>query len=293
MRTHGDDLRATTQRAPSLSGRPVRAWLFDIDGVLTDPESKRVGDVRILDEIVWRLGLGEPVGANTGRSLRFAEDRLLEPLEGRVLDVALLRNLFVVGDKGGAWLTYGEDGQRMRFLDKALVTEEVATLLADVKRLVEDRYSDNMFVDETKETMVTIEMNDGMKVDDFRPAQADAVLHLDALLKDRGLHEDFRVDPTRIAIDVERKTAGKALGARRILAMLEERGICPSEYIAFGDSPSDFDMAEELHRLGKRVQFVYVGGFGSLDGRDSGTFPVVYTQGLFDKGTVEFLQSYR
>src|SRR5690242_12367840 len=96
--------------------RPPAAWLFDVDGVLTDPELKRVTRPALYDELIARLRQGEPVGLNTGRSLAFI-DGVLGPLEERLADKRLLRSLVAIGEKGGAQITYDEDGMRTLHVD--------------------------------------------------------------------------------------------------------------------------------------------------------------------------------
>lgn len=76
------------------------AWLFDIDGVITHPEQKRVTEPRIIDEIIKRLQAGEPVALVTGRSLSWMIDRVVSPLEQKVNDKSLLTNFFGLGEKG-------------------------------------------------------------------------------------------------------------------------------------------------------------------------------------------------
>lgn len=283
---NGSTLESSTRQRLE---RPATAWLFDIDGVLTEPEQKVIRKKEILVELTRRLERGDPIGGNTGRSLRFAEERFLDPLVEILGNAALLANVAVIGDKGGTWLVHDGDGGRLRFVDESLETETLRGLLEDARRLVYAEYVDLAFVDETKQTMVTIEMKDGVRINDFQAIQGELVGKLRRAVEARGLASRFRVDATRIAIDIEDVRAGKALGARRFVQFLRGRGINPQHYVAFGDSPSDYDMAEELHRLGLSVEFVFVGGKDYLHERDRGSFPVVYTRGRCDDGTLEYL----
>ena len=65
---------------------PRTAWLFDVDGVLTDPERKIVAESALFDELIRRLTHGEPVGLNTGRSAEFIVAAVLDPLERHAPD---------------------------------------------------------------------------------------------------------------------------------------------------------------------------------------------------------------
>ena len=91
--------------------------------------------------------------------------------------------------------------------------------------------------------------------------------------------------------DLENKQVGKALGTRKFIELLGGMGIKPQEYICFGDSASDYEMFEELSRLGKKSQFVFVGGKEHLTGEKK-LSSVTFTDQLVDKGTLEYLQSH-
>lgn len=64
MSTPKDDSRLETHRQVDT------AYLFDVDGVLTDPVEKRVDREEIFSEIISRLQSGQPVAFNTGRSTK-------------------------------------------------------------------------------------------------------------------------------------------------------------------------------------------------------------------------------
>lgn len=44
------------------------AWIFDVDGVITSLQGKKVTEPQILDHIAKKPEAGEPVAFNTGRS---------------------------------------------------------------------------------------------------------------------------------------------------------------------------------------------------------------------------------
>ena len=47
------------------------AWIFDVDGVLTNPTEKKIVELQIFDKLIEILKSGDIVGLNTGRSLVF------------------------------------------------------------------------------------------------------------------------------------------------------------------------------------------------------------------------------
>lgn len=278
-----------------LEKKPHTAWLFDVDGVITDPEQKRIKHPEIIDEIISRLQKGEPVAGNTGRSIGFVSERFLDMLEQKLqeqgLERSLLHNIYIIGEKGGTWLLYDENGERERYVNGSLVTPEFKKMQGEVRQLVQEGFSDSMFFDETKQTMISVEMNDGKTVAEFQLRRAELAPLLQALLVQHNLGNAFRVDATRIATDVESSELGKALGARQFVEIIRERGIEPEQFRAFGDSASDYEMAQELHRLGLSVEFVFVGGRELLQEKNTELFPITFTQGHCDEGTIEYLKA--
>src|SRR3954454_2131473 len=99
---------ATSEREKQ---QPLRAYLFDIDGVLTNPLNVPMTKEGTLDALSERMFRGV-IGFNSGQSLSFIEQQVLEPLEARVRDKRELHHLIAIGEKGGAWITYDQDGRR-------------------------------------------------------------------------------------------------------------------------------------------------------------------------------------
>lgn len=278
-------------RQPNLDApeRPATAWLFDVDGVLTDPEQKRVTRPALYDELIVRLARGEPVGLNTGRSLRFIE-AVLAPLEERIGDRSLLHNLIAIGEKGGAGIAYDADGTRISHVDPRIaippaLRDEVGALAA------QPEFANLMFFDETKRTMISLELREGCSVAEFAPRQRALVQALQCLLDREGWSERFYIDPNRIATDIQHRTTGKAFGTATFAEELERRRIEPERYLCFGDSAHDYEMLEALLRLGKRAELVFVGGAEMLRGKD--TRHVTFTALPCDAGTLSYLQSAR
>lgn len=281
-------MRERPRGTADAAERPAVAWLFDVDGVLTDPELKRVTRPELYDELIRRLRLGEPVGLNTGRSLHFIEG-VLGPLEDRLPEKHLLGRLVAIGEKGGAQLTYTPQGARMLSVTAQIaiphaLREEVRTLAGHPE------FASCMFFDETKQTMISLELREGHTLAEFEPRQRELVAALHRILEHGGWQEEFHIDPTRIATDVEHRHAGKALGAARFVAWLGTQGLEPLRYECFGDSPSDYDMLDELLRLGKSAELIFVGGEQHLRGKD--TRLVTFTRLPCDAGTLSYLQGH-
>ncbi|HEY7983996.1 MAG TPA: hypothetical protein VID73_07510, partial [Ktedonobacterales bacterium] len=251
-------MTASDQSPAGDRATPAVAWLFDVDGVLTEPAHKTVREPALFAELIRRLARGEPVGTNTGRSLTFLSGGLLDPLEALVPDRRLLHGLIAIGERGSAWVTYDADGARGEYLDAA--TPLSPALRDEVRALVQrPDLAAVMFFDETKRTMISTELRPGKTIAEYAGPQRALVAALHALLARHGLADQYRVDPTSIATDVEYRGVGKAYGAAKFAAMLEARGIHPARYVCFGDSLSDYDMLAALLTRGDRAELIFVG----------------------------------
>lgn len=261
--------------------------LFDVDGVVTDPSDKKVTDPAMFDEHIARLRAGDPVCYNTGRSVSWVMERVVKPMIERMgEDTSALSNLIIVGEKGGTWATFNEDGEP-RFDAVATITVP-NELKSRVRELVSEKYADVMFFDESKETMISVEMVDGYDIAAFTERQTQFVEDLKAILAETGADKTYRIDPTTIATDIESPYVSKALGSDRFLEFLKSRGIVVESYKAFGDSPSDAAMADELARRGKMVELIYVGKNPGAVNRGA-DYPIEEVAG-FSNGTLEYLR---
>ena len=272
--------------------KPVNhAWLFDVDGVITNPEQKRVTEPRIIDEIVKRLESGEPVALVTGRSIDFMRERVIDPLIQRVGDLSLLQNFLAMGEKGGVWVTYNQDGEPQEHIDENISVPR--QLQDEVRKLIEQEFSDLMFYDESKKTMISTEMIDGTKLKDYHQRQKMLNQKLEELVRQHGLQDRLEVDPTTIATDIQNKHVGKDFAAKRVLTWLAERKIKPAQFITIGDSKSDLPMAQEIHNQGLLVIFVFVGKDADRKYIESQNlpFPVTFTKNQYEKGTLQYLSS--
>jgi len=268
----------------------MNAYIFDVDGVISDPGEKRPTIQGVLDAIANKLSKNEPVALNTGRSLSWVLERVVAPLLLKTKDKTSLQNLFAVGEKGGTWLTFDKNGEMEQHKDDSISIP--SELQNRVKQLVHDEFSDTTFYDDSKQTMVSTEMIDGLSNEDreqkYRPAQEKIVQKFEELLKERKIQGSFKVDPTTIATDIENKHVGKDFAIKRILTWLKSRNVMPEKFIAFGDSKSDIPMAEELHKQGLSVKFVFVGNKSHINLADY-PFPITITNAEYEQGTLEYL----
>lgn len=264
------------------------AYLFDVDGVLSDPVEKRVTEGKLFDELEKRLVQGNPVGLNTGRSISWMNDRIITPLLKRIHDKTILSRFIAIGEKGGTWGSFAAFGNLTHGKDALLAVPQV--LVQQVHDLINQKYHESMFFDASKEAMISAEMKDGYNLARFHEAQKALVADLKRLLSETNQSERYKIDPTTIAIDIENRHVGKAFGAKRFLRWLDDKHIVPDIFETFGDSASDFAMSDELHRRGKDVSMIYVGDKTRLSLHEK-DYPVLY-QGDFSRGTLRYLQHH-
>jgi hydroxymethylpyrimidine pyrophosphatase-like HAD family hydrolase len=263
------------------------AWIFDVDGVITNPKEKKVTEVGLIDAIADRLKNGEIVTLNTGRSLSWMMDRVIKPIEESVGDKRSLDKFLAVGEKGGALLSF-QNGEWVTYIDERISVPE--SLQTYIRGLIDAEFQDSMFYDESKLTMISTEMVDGHSIPDFTQKQHALVSRMQEILaKTEYQNLDLKIDPTTIATDIQNTHVGKHLGARRIEDWLKDKNIKPQHILTIGDSQSDTEMAEELQDE-YSVDFVFVGEPSKLNSDKLKNNPI-FTVKRFCEGTLEFLQT--
>jgi hypothetical protein len=265
------------------------AELYDVDGVLTDPLEKQP-DERLITDIVEKLQQGIPIGLNTGRSTEWVNERVIPRLRDQIGDSHLLANLVLIGEKGGTWTYFDDQGTMLDGRSGVLTVPD--ELQERVSSVVAEKYSHIMHVDPTKATMISIEINDGVTDHEaFRTAQVSLVEELTQILREAGKQDTYNVDDTTIATDIESPRVGKDLGAIRFMQWLKDRSIRPEKITTYGDSASDVDQALELQRKGYEVTHVHVGPPEKLFGRKLPANVVTYPG--YNEGTVRYHRAHQ
>lgn len=264
-------------------------WIFDIDGVITNPVDKKITEPGLVEAIAEKLDKGDFVALNTGRSISWMMDRVIKPIQEAVKDKDKLIDFLAVGEKGGAWASF-ENGELVIKVDEQITVPQ--TLKQEIRELIENDYSESMFYDESKLTMLSTEMIDSHSLADYTRKQLALVDKMKQVLnKPNYEHLNLKIDPTTIATDIQNSHVGKHLGARRIVNWFKERGTEPKRIITVGDSQSDTEMVEELQDE-YSVEFVFVGDRSKLDSSKLKKEPI-FTQKRFGEGTLEFLNSFK
>lgn len=260
------------------------AWLFDVDGVIANPQSKKV-DAQIINEIEKILHKGEPVAIVTGRSINWLRERLFSSLMSKV-DAISLDKLFVSGEFGGVSVKF-RNGKETEEVDSQLCLPQN---VIDKAKIITKDFSETIFFDSTKRTMVSVEMHDGYKnMQGFKEDQKKISAKFKEIIEDAGIEENFEVHDDTIATNIRNKRANKGNSAFQVLEWLKSNNFNPSEFICFGDSVSDLEMGQEIHDKGYKIKFVFVGNKNEIKGINI-SFPIIQTSKLYENGALEYLK---
>ena len=135
-----------------------------------------------------------------------------------------------------------------------------------------ESFANEMFFDETKQAMISVEQRTDVSAADFRARQPTFNTAAFAIMVKHGLGVRFddqqspdasgqipyRLDATIISTDIESVTLDKDHAARRALAYFAQSGPLPRLWRSVGDSRSDYRMADHLHEAGYDVSHVDV-----------------------------------
>ncbi len=260
----------------------MNAWLFDVDGVITNLQTRKVEHPQIIQKIVEKLQNNEPVGIITGRSLPSLSNKVLSKIENQTKPQDL-SNLFASPEFGAITIDYSK-GKRVENIDKTLL---IPSSLINECRSIADNYKDVFYVDEEKITHFTLAVHKGIDENVFKTKQIELVKKLGKLVTKLGLGNEIEVHHDSIAINVKNKKLNKHLATQKLLSWLMGKNSNPELFFVFGDSKSDLEMGEELFNQSKKFTFVYVGE-GKI--KETG-FKITRTSKLYDEGALEYLLS--
>ncbi len=251
----------------------MRCYIFDLDGVVTHVEEKTITNPHLVSILASILAKGELITINTGRSLPFIQREVLQ-----YLPEPLLHNVFAVGEKGNAWI---EDEKDYYDMSDAIPKE-----LAETVYVYREKEHPLASFDRAKRTMVSVESKKGISLDAFAPEKEKIREKFTQLLEEFHLTQDFVLDTSISAIDIQHKTAGKEKGMERIFTWLAKRNVDPEEFIAFGDSVADIGTGEALQKANKNFTFIFVGNPNIIQHHPE--FPITFTHERYDKGVIEY-----
>jgi hypothetical protein len=286
----------------------IELAIFDIDGPVTDPESREIKPPDILDLTLDFLAEKGYVAYNTGRGWTITRQRVIRPLLRRARErgmnrAIVARRTSIFAEKGGVSSRWDDErGGWDHRVDPA--AEVPGELRAEIFHLLHDdpEFLKYIFFDAGKETMISVEMRYEtaepvpvpVTIDAFKPVAGRFAARVRQLAADRG-YDDLEVDHSTIAVDIQRRAVGKDLGARLAFGWLSELGQRVTRVHCFGDSASDVAMAVEAHSLmsqsfadaAERVVYVNVGRDLIIEG----DFEVRSYPDMYGEGTAAYLRS--
>ena len=269
---------------PTKPKQPAEIWIFDVDGVITDPATKTVLRPEIIHLIEQKLLTQTPVCFNTGRSTEWIKETIIPHFK---VDTPLTC-LFSACEMGNTALQFDEHNKSKEVVHgQNLIPPKLSNT---IREIVLSSYNDSMFVDETKKSILTIEMKNNFSLAAYEELQSKLSGEIRIILKNYhpGIH--VRPSSSSIAIDVKPITSNKEFGAKQILTWLKSRkfnlkDVCLT---AFGDSLSDFQMSEFFVSCGLSTKFVYVGE-DTLNQQT--TYETISTKAHYSEGTLEYIKS--
>lgn len=227
---------------------PPLGLLLDVDGPISSTRTRTLRLAALAEDLTAIAKSGCPVVFNTGRSADFLGEQIIPRLV--ISGLSPSDPVWGVGEKGGTWFSLADANGAAR-VGPVSEDQQIAppAALVEAARDIAARFSDTVFFDATKRTMISLEQHVHVSSADFHRVRPEIIAEVEREIERTGAH-DMTIYPTFISIDVEHEASGKALGARRGLELLGERMDAPHRWFTAGDSGQDYDMATELHERG-------------------------------------------
>lgn len=259
-------------------------FIFDIDGVLTNIETHKIAEKKLLDFIIKILNKNKPVAFNTGRPLIWVKEVILSLIESNIEHRSRLHNLFVVAEKGGVRIEFDDNGNEVVFIEKLINIP--SSIKKALRKMVRDSFPNEVFYDESKQTMATIQKKDNLSLEEFERIHSKLNDEIGMILRIHDKENKYKLVPTTLDTDIESRSVGKDFAVSKILKWLRENGISVEKFITFGDSPNDIEMFKYLIKNGHKARFIYVGSKKIKNGEG-----IIKTTRHYDEGTLEYLSS--
>lgn len=239
-----------------MTSTPPLGLLLDVDGPVSSTRTRTVRLHGLAVDLVAIARSGCPVVFNTGRSVDFLAEQVLPALTQAGLKAT--DPVWGVGEKGGTWFSLIEkDGAPA--IGEVSIDQSIAppAALVEAGQRIAAEYSDIVFFDNTKRTMVSLEQHVNVPREEFLPCRDKIVEGFEQAIPETNATK-FTIYPTVISVDVEHVDSGKALGARRALELIAPRMKAPRRWFTAGDSGQDYDMATYLDEQGFEVSHLDV-----------------------------------
>lgn len=269
------------------------AYIFDVDGVITDPQTRVIKHPEITSIIIKLLQNQNPVAFISGRTLVWLKQRIINVLENFAktnnLPLEIFKHMYVSGEFGTCETLF-KNGQFSEIKNPNFVLKK--ELVANAKKATQN-FSDIVFIDKEKQTHFTCEVYEDVPVSEFSKIEHEIATKYLKIIENLGLSQEYEVLEDRLGVSIKHKSANKNFATGQFLNWIKNNDFKPKVYKAFGDTPYDLEIGEELKKTGVKFEFIYTGNPADIKGNIS--FPIVSTLVKFgkemDEGTLEYLNS--
>lgn len=268
------------------------AYIFDIDGVISDIHQRRITHPELTQRIISLLQ-NHTVALISGRGLQWIQERItskfLEYIQSKNLNESLLDNLYVSGEFGGCQMVF-KHGKPQKIVNANIRLDSDLIIRATE---ISNRFSDIVFIDQEKQTQFTVEMLQNITIDQFAKKENGMALAYQKIVDELKLSSIIEVNQDRIGINIRYKILNKLFATKKFLDWMKSMNFLIDKFKVFGDSPSDLEIGDELKKRGLSFDFIYVGN--PADIKREMEFEPIFTTKNFDKGlsegTLEYLKS--
>jgi len=200
----------------------MNAYIFDVDGVITEPKERIITHPEIITLIVGLLQNKNTIAFVSGRALSWLKKRVIDKITAYIqddnLDHKLLDNIYVSGEFGGCNIVF-RNGQSEETINPNL---RLNSKLIERATEATKNFSDIVFIDKEKQTQFTTEMQYGLTVDQFAKSEGEIAIAYRKIVKDLKLEDIIEVHEDRIAINIKYKLANKIF-ATKTISRLDEK----------------------------------------------------------------------
>lgn len=261
-----------------------QVYMFDVDGVLCEIGSPEMSN-EVMHLVAKMLDEGAHVAVNTGRGYDRIGGELLKPLRNYISSVQSLNNLFISTEMGGELTDFENGNERTRVGEYSLTTSQMDK--AQKIYEINPHMSSTMERYASKKSMFTLVKIRGSD-DDMFHEQLNFMhnLFLDHFEDDKTV----TIALTAESLDVYMHKAGKYAGAQSALEWISRKtDIKYDDFVCFGDSHNDYEMARFFAHQGMNVRFIYTGKVPLRVNKTEKAVIVMSTSQPYTRGTLEYL----
>lgn len=241
---------------PERRTRVDEAALFDFDDMLNAAKENGTIPEQAVAEIAEELRSGKPVGINSAHPTGWLIENVVRPLQGRVPQ-DVLKNFIAIGEDGGTWATFNEAGELYRGQSP---TVKKPNGVEDRIRDVVDRYPELLEIDNSKQTMISIDVVSSFSARQSGRGRTASVMtmelhnELTELFAAMGTERSYAMTTSGNTIHITDRNVGKGFGANRFLELLKYRDIVADKIAVHVDNGFGIQTVDELERRQHAVE---------------------------------------